>query len=997
MPPHHPAKDSRYDPVGPEVISSASRRRSKELQPALRSDAVDRRRRRRERSLERRRSSSLGRQRGEPSSDAYRQRGILRREPTGLRVSEIRDARDDERVSRRRLSREDRDCYRDDRSEEWWERATTGREGPYREDRRRCHDRSLENVYISNDSGGLSYSFSDGDTSSANRTSITNGRAEYVPSSQARRNNEYSMSRCDASRASRMTGNATNSTPRMSNLRVNTQPKRMKSLPETRTLSSSERHYCNGERERHALPPRRPKLPTTPSSNVAFMEGRNNLERTRKDTHKHAPDASSNQSIGSNLKRYLSRKPKEVDYGIEPGRGSFDLVLVPKERKRRTQRSGEDQTKAMEVAESIVADSIAESSTRGSFYTKDLAKWSALSVAAAMAAMQHGGGERVAQVAAKTVLEEGRRKNPKTTNELASKVSVAVLEDGGDHMAAAAVAVAIMGAADCSCSNDSVRWSAASASQLTADEAPLEPAISRDWLDPQPSNEDPEETKSMADKRRQLKEKEAELAARNRALQEAAKANEEREQAVAALEAAERRVSDQEMRLSREKAKLLELEKQKQRPSIPGDASTTPSMASKRCALQMKEVALATRMLELEQAAQRNLLREEEVRERTAALAAAARAIEAQTGREDAKRRQLQEMEDSVARRDKELEAAAKASERKERELGERMASLDAATAALLARANDVQKTIDNRRGAMGPATAGLRSVDEGRALQENGIPPIDADPQEGSPENAGEFSVATPIGPSHPPEPYAFNQQQSTQIGQVQQPPEQPAEPQQQPPQTQESNGNMFEQLIGMLPACVDALASPATPGLDASHYSQQSYYTPTRPDPFSGEAWQSDCGSDQNSATNRALNMALEQALNLNQTEGNWRPLDNDARNQRNLTVARQATNRPRRRSWRPKPSNNNAKRPTERDRYAYDRAAESIDSSSTHQASTTDGTGATKRTGSLKQKLKSSFQNSFRRLSSRKHITANGDAKQSQTGSVRVKLTKAGLEPR
>jgi hypothetical protein len=86
-----------------------------------------------------------------------------------------------------------------------------------------------------------------------------------------------------------------------------------------------------------------------------------------------------------------------------------------------------------------------------------LAYWSSLSVKAAMAVMSAGGGEAIARRAANSVLEasDNARKRKGDVGvgvggvdqyllDVATRVSLAILEEGGDHVAAAAASVAIM-------------------------------------------------------------------------------------------------------------------------------------------------------------------------------------------------------------------------------------------------------------------------------------------------------------------------------------------------------------------------------------------------------------------------------------------------------------------------------------------------------------------------------------------------------------------------
>ena len=87
-----------------------------------------------------------------------------------------------------------------------------------------------------------------------------------------------------------------------------------------------------------------------------------------------------------------------------------------------------------------------------------LAYWSSLSVKAAMAVMSAGGGEAIARRAANAVLETSNNTRTRKGSgdvggvggvdrylqDVATRVSLAILEEGGDHVVAAAASVAIM-------------------------------------------------------------------------------------------------------------------------------------------------------------------------------------------------------------------------------------------------------------------------------------------------------------------------------------------------------------------------------------------------------------------------------------------------------------------------------------------------------------------------------------------------------------------------
>eukprot|EP00579_Thalassiosira_antarctica_P010556 CAMPEP_0201918252 /NCGR_PEP_ID=MMETSP0903-20130614/7465_1 /ASSEMBLY_ACC=CAM_ASM_000552 /TAXON_ID=420261 /ORGANISM="Thalassiosira antarctica, Strain CCMP982" /LENGTH=528 /DNA_ID=CAMNT_0048454531 /DNA_START=51 /DNA_END=1633 /DNA_ORIENTATION=- len=431
-----------------------------------------------------------------------------------------------------------------------------------------------------------------------------------------------SRSRSDCN-ASRMTGYTSMATPRasntlrQSNLNVRTTHHELEPLhedPAAATASSKPfKSRTRSKENEHQGSRRPPPVPsTTPKSHVAVdEEGKNNIDITNNNYNQGGSIVSASISKRSGFKRFLHRRSNsnvssitgatkgfqtdEVDYGIDPTRGSFDLVIVPTGSRSTgiSNSKSKKNKKPKATAEASAAASLS-ASTVVTYDTKNLTYWSSLSVRAAMAVIQAKGSEVMAQKAANAVLEEGKKKHKCDLRTLATKISVVVLEAGGDHMVAAAVAVAIMNEED-SKRKDGRKENRSSKgkNKLREEEEeedddstvmenessiPMDiPAgISEEWLNsrptpptPKPEEDPPSETSSMASKRRDLQEKEDEIENRNRALSNAARLNLEKERAIqqrmkvldAAAAAAERKAVERAAEERRKAAERAAAEK----------------------------------------------------------------------------------------------------------------------------------------------------------------------------------------------------------------------------------------------------------------------------------------------------------------------------------------------------------------------------------------------------------------------------------------------------
>ena len=303
---------------------------------------------------------------------------------------------------------------------------------------------------------------------------------------------------------------------------------------------------------------------------------------------------------------------------------------------------------AMSVASSVTSDGGKGkySQADSQVYPKmnNLTYWSSLSVKAAMTVMtrkysSRSKSEAIAQVAANTILEAGKKydqeskkkmangKYQLSLQDLATKVSIAILEAGGEHTVASAVAVTIM--------NET----------LPSDEMEVKP-----W-------------KQAADVGSDGGEKVEQV-------QESSKPK-----------------------------------KTHQEPSSPSDESVTSS-TSKRRELELKEAEIKKRKQELEEAILLNQQKENEIRKRITEYNNARLAIESKHMQQQTNNAELQKhmalktKEEQILLKNQQLEAASRLNQQKEVEIKERMMALDAATAALLKRAENIQNEIDHRNNA---------------------------------------------------------------------------------------------------------------------------------------------------------------------------------------------------------------------------------------------------------------------------------------------------------
>lgn len=168
--------------------------------------------------------------------------------------------------------------------------------------------------------------------------------------------------------------------------------------------------------------------------------------------------------------RYTKKSTSRAhhDYEIDDPSGSGDLIVVAhaKESRMKTENGANREgrrgggkkkinEKVLDVASVSTTAAHSQSSQTSSSGRNTGKYWSSLSVSVALAVMQADGSEAIAEKAANAVLEAGKNhhhrgasNNKSCLEDLATKVSIAVLEAGGDYEAAAAVAVAVMNSGD---------------------------------------------------------------------------------------------------------------------------------------------------------------------------------------------------------------------------------------------------------------------------------------------------------------------------------------------------------------------------------------------------------------------------------------------------------------------------------------------------------------------------------------------------------------------
>jgi hypothetical protein len=205
--------------------------------------------------------------------------------------------------------------------------------------------------------------------------------------------------------------------------------------------------------------------------------------------------------------------------------------------------------------------SMSSSKRKQHLQRSELEYWSGLSVRAAMAVMQANGSDKMAQKASNIVLDEatrqsGRERNGKMMRALSTKLSVALLEAGGDQKVASAAVLAVMAyenngngikSAESMPSDDSSTiWTDPKARGKVSDEigsvAPSLASTIQSSTNQSNRSEALSSTPSVASKQRKLRSIEKQITEKQRAIEEAELRNQEKErefnERIAAMEAA---------------------------------------------------------------------------------------------------------------------------------------------------------------------------------------------------------------------------------------------------------------------------------------------------------------------------------------------------------------------------------------------------------------------------------------------------------------------------
>ncbi|KAL3763687.1 hypothetical protein ACHAW5_004839 [Stephanodiscus triporus] len=274
----------------------------------------------------------------------------------------------------------------------------------------------------------------------------------------------------------------------------------------------------------------------------------------------------------------------------------------------------------------------------------DVAHWSSLSVKAAMAVMSAGGGDVIARRAANAVLDFGDDATRKREggdvdgclHDLAAKVSLAILEAGGDHGVATAASVAIMNERGKRKNEEGAKNATPCQNGNGGENGDVcEPLSVGGTMEVNSTR--PGKTNKMADKGNKEDGK-----AR-------ARANQNMEEDI------DRKRKELGIRQAR-------------------SGATTSSRATESSKIEeIKKVGLATQDKQQQQQQQQ------------------------QQGQIDAKEEALREKEAQIALKSQQLEEVSRLNLEKERQIRERMAALDAATAAIIERVEVVQRKIDHR------------------------------------------------------------------------------------------------------------------------------------------------------------------------------------------------------------------------------------------------------------------------------------------------------------
>ena len=204
------------------------------------------------------------------------------------------------------------------------------------------------------------------------------------------------------------------------------------------------------------------------------------------------------------------------------------------------------------------------STKRKQLQRRELEYWSGLSVRVAMSVMEANGSEKMAQKASNIVLDEGRRQrgkdlSSKLMRELSSKLSVALLEAGGDQQVGLAVVLAVMAyghdedngvkSTESMLFDDSSTVWTESNARDNISSGSVAPSLASTILSldstsrSNRSNAFSAITPSIASKRRQLKSMEMQILEKQKFIEETERRNQEREREInermAAFETAE--------------------------------------------------------------------------------------------------------------------------------------------------------------------------------------------------------------------------------------------------------------------------------------------------------------------------------------------------------------------------------------------------------------------------------------------------------------------------
>jgi len=617
------------------------------------------------------------------------------REPSGMRISQLMD--------------EERQPQNDNRDD--YPYNTTARD-EYRDNvpTKRQDDTNKEEV--NDDSWEISSRITS--ISNARSSSFPNnheGIPKSIPTKIRTNKSKGGVVDCNASRMTGWTGH-TGVTPLVNNLEI-TKTKKKHNYEQGRVDEDREDQYRQEEdkvlrtRSTTNNKPPRPSVARSPSPILPTLtkthDGHGHSNYNRESSNTGSGGSSNNSGIKKMLtnvssitgwspdkqqSKLVNDEDEQQDVGIDPARGSFDLVIIPKEKRRQKKQVAMKQLTAVEAA-SVASETVHHKPQQQ--VMNNLTYWSSLSVKAAMAVIssdtKNGSDEeKMAQIAANAVLEAGREydSSVNTTNiknrkkerikvdlkDVATKVSVAILESGGDHTVATAVAVAIMNEkATTSSPKDQGSDSSVSTEVAvnTSDGVQGPTANINEALSSSITTKDTTTASASIFSRNRWNNRKSKSATDDSIRAAAARGVKKAGQG--------RNYSDWQLQVDRRNSELGGgFDRQ----------SVTASMASKRRELEAKEAEIISRNQALEAAAHLNQQKEAEIQQRLQELNTTTQ-----------KQQQLKLKEDEIKLKNEQLETAARANEQLEIEIKQRMLALDEATNALLVRAENVQNEIN--------------------------------------------------------------------------------------------------------------------------------------------------------------------------------------------------------------------------------------------------------------------------------------------------------------